>query len=177
MQIDVADLTEAGRPFAHTYAPTELPLEDEGARLSSEARAEGRASRKGRRVRVRGAVAAEVEVNCDRCAAAVAFPVRSVFDVSYDPPGADGEGENTELQAEDLGTSVYAGESIDLDELAREQILLALPSRTLCRETCAGLCPICGADLNQQACACEQKETDPRWAGLAALKKDVNSKS
>lgn len=171
MQIEIEKLTEAGQPFAHTYAPHELSLEDERARLLSEARVGGRVSRKRQRVHVRGTVAAEVEVYCDRCVAPVAVPVNAEFDVSYDPPDADEANESTELQADDLAASVYTGESIDLDELAREQILLALPSRSLCREDCRGLCPTCGGDLNQQSCACEQQQTDPRWAGLAALKK------
>jgi len=52
----------------------------------------------------------------------------------------------------------------------REQILLALPSRRLCREECKGLCPTCGADLNAGRCDCEQREVDPRWSALAELK-------
>src|SRR5215213_1677197 len=82
--------------------------------------------------------------------------------------------ENVELQAEDLILSAYEGDAVDLDELVREQILLALPSRHLCREDCKGLCQKCGANLNDAPCSCEQGEVDPRWAALADLKKDVN---
>ncbi len=80
--------------------------------------------------------------------------------------------ENVELQKDDLIRSVYEGDAVDLDELVREQILLALPTRTLCREECKGLCPECGANLNAGECDCAQKEIDPRWAALADLKKD-----
>jgi uncharacterized protein len=170
MQIEIEKLTEAGQPFAHTYAPTALSLEDERARLLSEARVAGHISRKRQRVHVTGTVAAELEVYCDRCLTPVAIPVEAAFDLSYDPPDADDASEITELQAEDLVTSIYVGHSIDLDELTREQLLLALPTRSLCLETCKGLCPTCGLNLNQQSCVCEQKEIDPRWAGLAALK-------
>jgi uncharacterized protein len=172
MQIEIEQLTEAGQPFAHTYAPTEFSLEDERARLLSAAEVTGRISRKRQRVHVMGTVAAELEVYCDRCLAPVAVPVEAAFDLSYDPPDADEASENTELQPEDLATSVYAGHNIDLDELTREQLLLALPTRSLCLETCQGLCPTCGLNLNQQSCACEQTEIDPRWAGLAALKEN-----
>src|SRR5919112_562701 len=78
--------------------------------------------------------------------------------------------ENVELQAEDLILSAYEGDAVDLDEIVREQTLLALPSRHLCREDCKGLCQKCGANLNENQCSCEQGETDPRWAALADLK-------
>jgi uncharacterized protein len=82
--------------------------------------------------------------------------------------------ENVELQAEDLILSAYEGDAVDLDEVVREQLLLALPSRHLCREDCQGLCQKCGANLNDGHCSCEQGEVDPRWAALANLKKDAN---
>jgi DUF177 domain-containing protein len=76
------------------------------------------------------------------------------------------------LQKEDLALSVFDGETIDLDELVREQVLLAMPPRMLCAEECKGLCPVCGEDRNSQECACETKEIDPRWAGLAGLARE-----
>jgi len=170
MQIEIEQLKETGTPFAHTYTPAELSLEDERARLLKEARIEGRASRKRQRVHVHGTIETELEVACDRCLAPLAMPVKSEFDVSYDPPGVEAETDSAELQADDLETTVYTDEILDLDELVREQILLALPTRSLCREACQGLCPTCGVNLNTQTCACAQTEIDPRWAGLAALK-------
>jgi DUF177 domain-containing protein len=175
MHIEIESLTEAGRPFTHTYGPAELSLEDERARLVGATEVAGRASRKRQRVHLRGTIATELEVYCDRCLAPVGVPLNTEFDVRYDPPDADDASENVELQGEELEASIYTGEQIDLDELVREQVLLALPTRSLCREDCKGLCPTCGADLNAQDCNCEQREIDPRWAGLAALKKDSES--
>ena len=171
MQIEIEKLTEAGQPFAHTYAAGELSLEEEWARLLSEARIAGRVSRKRQRVHVSGTVEAEIEVSCDRCLKPTPVAVKSEFDVSYDPPDADEASENMELQPDDLATSVYAGERLDVDELVREQLLLALPARSLCRAECQGLCPTCGVDLNEKKCDCAQQEIDPRWAALAELKK------
>lgn len=169
MQIEIEPLSETSKPFAHTYAPAALPLTDEGARLLTDAQVAGRISRKRQRVHVQGTITAEVEVHCDRCLAPMTVPVKTEFDVSYDPAGMEEATEN-ELQADDLATSVYSGDSLDLDELVREQLLLALPTRSLCRAECRGMCPTCGIDLNTQTCDCAQKEIDPRWAGLAALK-------
>lgn len=172
MRIEVESLTEAGKRFAHTYRPEEFALdEEEYVRLTSPATVEGSASRKGEEVRLRGRISAEVEVLCDRCLAAVRLPLEVEFDAAFIPREAEaGKTENVELLSEDLGLAAYEGDAVDLDELAREQLLLALPSRRLCREECKGLCPKCGTDLNAGRCSCEQSEFDPRWSALADWK-------
>ncbi len=171
MRIEVENLTAAGEPFAHTYGPAEVELDEEGARLVSDAAVEGSATRKGEQVRLRGTIKTEVELLCDRCAAPQRTPLAVEFDTSFIPQEVEaGKQENVELLPEDLGLSAYEGGAVDLDELVREQILLALPSRHLCGEDCKGLCQKCGANLNEGHCSCEQGETDPRWAALADFK-------
>jgi uncharacterized protein len=177
MRIEVENLTAAGTPFAYTYGPEEVELEDDGARLTSDATVEGSASRKGREVRLRGEIKTEVELLCDRCLAPAQTPLAVEFDASFIPLEIEAvKDENIELLADDLGLAAYEGDAVDVDELVREQIMLALPSRRLCREECKGLCQKCGADLNAGHCSCEQGEIDPRWSALAGLrdKKRVN---
>lgn len=171
MRIEVENLTEAGEPFAHTYAPGELALDGELVSLSTEARVAGHASRKGEAIRARGKIEAGVEVACDRCLAPVAVPLEVEFETAFIPQAqAAAAPESVELQPEDLELAAFEGDAIDLDELVREQILLALPSRHLCREDCQGLCTGCGADLNAGHCGCGQQEQDPRWSALADWK-------
>jgi len=171
MRIEVENLTAAGKPFEHTYGAEEVDLEDEGARVVAEAAVRGTASRKGEQVRLRGEIRTEVELLCGRCLAPARTPLAVEFDASFIPQEAEAaKAENVELLADDLVLSAYDGEAVDLDELVREQILLALPSRHLCREDCKGLCPKCGTDLNAGHCSCEQGEIDPRWSALAGLK-------
>ncbi len=57
---------------------------------------------------------------------------------------------------------------LDLDELVREDVFLAMPVRFLCKDDCKGLCSICGADLNLGSCGCN-KPTDARWDSLKEL--------
>lgn len=171
MRIEVEKLSPAGEPFAHTYAEGELALDESRARLKGDATVEGRASRKGEEVRLKGRVHAQVEISCDRCLRPVAGPLEVEFEESFVPqPAAVREGEETELGSDDLLVSFYEGESVDVDELVREQVLLSLPTRFVCAEECKGLCPKCGADLNTEPCDCPRTETDPRWAALAELK-------
>lgn len=175
MRIEVENLSPTATPFAHTYRPEEVELEEEGARLLTDAAVAGSATRKGEQVRLRGTINTEVELLCDRCAAPRSAPLAVEFDTSFIPQEVEaGKEENVELLTDDLGISAYEGDAVDLDELVREQILLALPSRHLCREDCKGLCQKCGANLNENHCSCEQGETDPRWAALADLKKGAN---
>ena len=67
----------------------------------------------------------------------------------------------------------FQGEEIDFREAVQEQVKLALPMQPLCSETCSGLCPGCGADLNQGDCSCAKGPRDPRFAVLERLKKDL----
>jgi len=62
------------------------------------------------------------------------------------------------------------GEQLDLRPVVRELVLLDAPSTPLCRPDCAGLCPTCGVDRNEQSCGCEPPPVDPRWSALDALK-------
>ncbi|MDQ4089084.1 MAG: DUF177 domain-containing protein [Actinomycetota bacterium] len=61
-------------------------------------------------------------------------------------------------------------DSVNLEPLARESLVLDLPLAPLCREDCQGLCATCGADLNQGACDCPPVEADARWAALDVLR-------
>lgn len=169
MRIEIDQLEGAGQKFAHAYTLDELPLEEEGARLIEAPQVQGSASRKGEEVRLRGTITARAEVECDRCLKAVPVSVETEFDVTYIPANAYESNERAELQAEDLLLSVFEGDAIDIDEVVREQLLLALSARTLCREECLGLCPTCGADRNANSCACRTEEGDPRWAALKNL--------
>ncbi len=67
----------------------------------------------------------------------------------------------------------FDGEQLDLGPMVRELVLMELPAAPLCRDDCAGICPSCGADRNLAACPCAQDATDPRWAGLDALRAEL----
>lgn len=86
-------------------------------------------------------------------------------------PEDDGEG--TFSASFDVNTDEedFNGETIDLAPLAREQVLLSLPSvEPLCKEGCLGLCAECGQNLNDGACNHDTKPLDPRWSGLKNIK-------
>ena len=72
--------------------------------------------------------------------------------------------------ADELTTPYVKDNRLDLSAWARDGLVLALPDKILCRPECAGLCPVCGVDLNAQPHEHEDDEQDPRWAALAELR-------
>ncbi len=75
--------------------------------------------------------------------------------------------------AEELTTPYVTNNRLDLSSWARDGLVLALPDKILCRLDCAGLCPVCGIDLNAEPHEHERDETDPRWAALAELRDEL----
>ena len=118
---------------------------------------------------VTGRVAARLEVLCSRCLEPFEVPVDADFELRYVPQTENtGDGER-EIGEDDLTTAYYREGMLDLVELMREQFVLALPMKPLCRDDCRGLCPECGTNLNKGQCDCTPRWEDPRLAALKSL--------
>ena len=113
----------------------------------------------GKAVEALGEVRAPYEAECRRCLKPVRAELAAEVREMFEPDPVD----------DDMYPMV--NDEIDLLPLAREAVLLELPLVVLCREDCAGLCPQCGIDLNEDTCSCEAP-TDPRWAALEQLRSD-----
>jgi uncharacterized protein len=74
---------------------------------------------------------------------------------------------------EELRTPYLVEGRLDVSGWARDAVALALPDKILCRPDCAGLCPECGKNLNDDPHIHTETEADPRWAALEALREDV----
>jgi len=121
-------------------------------------------------IRLRGKLATAVELPCARCVEPVQYDVKSDFDLLYRPINADSHPDEAAISEAETEIGFYQGDGIQLEEVLKEQVLLALPAKMLCREDCKGLCPQCGKNLNQASCKCEVKVSDPRWAALESIK-------
>ena len=123
-------------------------------------------------VMVKGALTADVELQCSRCLNHFPTRISSQVDVVYHPVKEIVKSEQHELKSAELDTVFYSNDLIETDDLLREQLILNLPMKPLCSQDCKGFCPKCGADLNIAGCGCETKETDSRFEVLKQLKKE-----
>ena len=126
-------------------------------------------------IRLRGQYAGRFLVPCARCVEPVEIPLESEFDLIFRPIGADAGAPERSITAPETEIGYYQKDSLALEDVLREQVLLALPVRTLCKPDCKGLCPRCGANRNLQPCNCEVGPSDPRWEALAGLRGRIKS--
>ncbi len=126
-------------------------------------------------IRLVGNLVAKVETNCARCLDPVSHSLNWSFDLLYRPQGVDRVGEEVAISEADTEIGYYQGEGLLLEDVLREQVLLATPVKMLCREDCKGLCPSCGQNRNLEPCNCDQHRTDPRWEALSDLKNKLQS--
>ena len=155
----------------HLYPEGEPDLESEDSRVTGRPVLDLRIDREGDRVKIAGSISSQVHIFCDRCLTPLSISVDQSFDLIYVPPiGARAPDDEREIDPDDLSIGFYQGQAIDLDDLVREQIELALPMARLCSEECQGLCPDCGANLNREECTCTPEQTGPRWNALKELK-------
>jgi uncharacterized protein len=126
---------------------------------------EGVVERAGRGYLLDGRIRGTVTMQCVRCLAEISLGLEESFEVVLSPVGSAPSEDETRLGKDELEVRFYAEPTLDLAELAAEQVVLAVPLKPLCSESCRGLCQRCGANLNQGACSCPP-ETDERWAAL-----------
>jgi uncharacterized protein len=124
----------------------------------------------GQLVRVQGHIDTVLSLQCCRCLESFSYPFTSQIDVTLFPETDRVQDEEIELEGEDLKASLFSGEEVDLSGLIREQIILGIPLKPLCRETCKGLCPQCGANLNEGSCGCEKETRTSAFDVLRNLK-------
>jgi len=126
-------------------------------------------------IRVRAAFKGSFDLLCARCVEPVRTPLEGSFDLIFRPVGADsGPGERS-ITVDETEIGYYEQSGLSLEDVVREQVLLSLPTRTLCNEDCKGLCPRCGQNLNTGTCNCEPV-ANPRWTALSGLADTVKSK-
>jgi uncharacterized protein len=114
-----------------------------------------RLSKSGDNVWVQGPVQARLSLTCDRCLEAFAFSIESEMDIELLPKADALETPEVELQTDEMNLYYFEGDEIDLDPYVFEEVMLNLPIKALCSESCKGMCPSCGHNLNIEHCHCE----------------------
>jgi uncharacterized protein len=181
MFIKVKDLELRKIVFDESFEPGTIEL-IEGVEQKTPLKALGRAEllRENRGageivedIRLIGSFSTQVEIRCARCLDPVGHAVREDFDLIYRPLGVDAVGDEASISLAETEIGYYQGEGMLLEDVLKEQLLLALPVKQVCSRECKGLCPQCGANLNLESCNCVITMTDPRWAALEDIRKKL----
>jgi len=114
--------------------------------------------RTGKNVFVSGLLNTTVELSCIKCLDDFDLPVEAEFHYNLCPSDEKELLLEKEINKADLDLFFYQGDIIDIVPLVREQILLNIPLYPLCHETCKGICPQCGSNLNHSLCQCDKEE-------------------
>jgi len=123
-------------------------------------------------VHVRGHLDARLSLDCGRCLEPFEMNLDQDLELFFLPHVADQveEEDEVELSDHDMVVAYYRDNRLDLGEAVREQLVLGVPLKAVCRESCQGLCASCGVNRNLTACACTIEESeDPRLAPLRKL--------
>ena len=164
MKLDVVETAfplGESRAFSFTAAPESLDMGEDVQHFRGEIRVDGTLMNTGSSLRAVGTVRAHRAFVCDRCLAEGEREI--ALDFSEDYAKTPGETDEAVL---------YDGETIVLDDLVRDTLLVAEPLRELCKSDCKGLCPVCGQNLNEGQCDCDTFVPDPRLAALESLLKN-----
>src|SRR6267378_5340918 len=182
MFIELKDLEIHPVDFREEFGPGLIDLGGE-VRQRSPLRSEGRADlveeHHGKHkvvqdIRVKGKLETSLEVACARCLDPVVHQVERSFDLLYRPLGTDSGHEELSVTDAEAEIGYYQGEGLLLEDALREQVLLSVPLKVVCREDCKGLCPSCGGNRNAQPCSCIQPLEDLRWAALKEIREKLD---
>jgi uncharacterized protein len=183
MEIKVLDLEKEPYDFDLSFQPGAVDLGEEAVQIGLMAaggRAEVIHEHRGPKevvadIRIKGRYEGCFEVPCARCIEPVQHRIAAGYDLIFRPAGVDAAANERAIHAPDLEIDYYENGSLLLEDVLREQVLLSLPARSLCKPDCKGLCPRCGQNRNQTACACNESQTDPRWQAMAELRSRIKS--
>lgn len=167
LRVDLGRLAREGSVLVEAQVPADDGLwKDSGIRWDGPVDVRLRASYAGSgEVVVRGKVRGALSQECRRCLA----PVKGGFEREVTLVFvSEASGEDTD-EGEAFDFDPKSG-SLDLSDAVREEVVLAANPYVVCDPGCRGLCPRCGANLNEGPCGCTEEEVDPRWEALRALK-------
>ena len=130
----------------------------------------GKVIKSGSDLYLKGTINTLLHLECSRCLLIFDLDLEETFDIMFIPKTSISNfGDDIELNQNELDTTYYEGDYLDMTEIIRQQLLLSKPMKPLCKEDCAGLCPKCGSNLNIKKCICDKEYIDPRWSTLKNL--------
>jgi uncharacterized protein len=176
MFLDVHELATRKIRIRKNYAPGTLDFHSGDFRQLDPLEVRATAELVDNQIRIYGTLHTRLELVCARCLETVVEEISKNFDLFYRPMTSIAHEEEVRLKLDDTELAFFEGDGLFLADVLAEQVNLSLPMKVICRSDCRGLCPHCGANLNQEQCRCETHAADPRMAPLARFKQDWTKK-
>jgi uncharacterized protein len=164
LKIAIEDIREGVSTLELVCRAEEIGLESEGIRFTGNIIANLRLFRQLDKVFVKAELTTPIELECARCLNPVELILKGAFENQYRPLPKTVKG-----TLDDIGIGYYSEEYIDLSDDFRESLLLELPIKVLCSESCEGLCPRCGKNLNKGECDCHLESEEVRSSRFGEL--------
>ncbi len=183
MEFRVSELEKEPVEFALEMPPGAIDFGEEAEQdgpLEASGRAEVIHEHRGPRdivadIRLKGQFKGSFHAPCARCVEPVTIPLAAEYDLIFRPMGADAGAPERSITAPETEIGYYQKDGLLLEDVLREQVLLSLPARILCKPDCKGLCPRCGKNRNLEPCSCDEGPSDPRWEALSGLRSQIKS--
>jgi DUF177 domain-containing protein len=151
---------------SETYLPGALDFQEAELRQAGPLALDAEAELAGSGIRVHGRISGMLEAACDRCLEQIELPVDFDFDLPYRPMEEIAHEEELEVGESELEVGFFSGGGVNLTDVVKEQVLLAVPMKVVCRPDCRGLCPVCGENRNVKQCGCSSQHEDSPFAIL-----------
>jgi uncharacterized protein len=168
VEINVSQFLKLHIGAAREYEINE-PADILGNGVSNPVEGSVKLTRTNRGILVQGNLKTKIPAECGRCLSKFDYPLTFNIEEEFFPVIDVTSGVPVEIPEEPGSFIIDDHHILNLDEAIRQNALLAIPIKPLCREDCKGICQICGKDLNSGGCKCSQGKIDPRWAKLAEL--------
>ena len=166
IKLDIGSIPDGESHVDLSADASELEVELEGGRLESPVTADFDVSRTGNDLFIRGTAAVTAVLECARCLEEYTCVLKAPIELWFIVGAETGEEEERENVIEIPVGAKY----VDLAGHLRSELLVLVPFKPLCKDTCKGLCPKCGANLNVDSCTCTTEGRDDRWDALKDIK-------
>ena len=177
--IDLKDLGRDKISARGSLQPGEIDFGSENIRQIRPIDWDIMAERAGAEIRINGSLRTTMEIPCSRCLEAGQNEIVKPFDLFFrqrDEFMFD-EDDEIELTEKDTRTAFFSGTELPINDVLREQVLLALPMKPLCKLDCKGLCSECGTNLNTKSCNCRKEQFNPNLDALLEIKRRLENRS
>ncbi|MDA0746899.1 MAG: DUF177 domain-containing protein [bacterium] len=169
MLVDLQEIGEGTTEYEWKEAPEDLYIQDEDLQFAEPIHTRITFFKLGESLSASGSSSFRLTLSCVRCLEPFALDLVAEFSFLFQ------RGRPQTLEGDEDESLIWLdkeGQKIDLGKEVKDYILLEVPSDPICQQSCAGLCPACGENLNVTTCSCTHETTDPRWEALRALKEN-----